>query len=264
MPIPVADKKLIVQPLMQKVDDNSSGSTNPSKIITSTVIPSTRRKFIGNSLLLFAGFQFVALKTFASIEKIVKSGRVSFKKKFLVSPPGSYSIENFTKHCTACQLCVSECPTQVLQPSIGHYGVIGMMQPHLDFDHSFCNYECTKCSEVCPNGAIDPITIARKKTIQTGKVNFLKENCIVYADETACGACSEHCPTKAVRSVPYKGSLTIPEINVNICIGCGACEFACPTKPYKAIYVEGNPFHLTARKPTEKKLKNVIPQEFPF
>ena len=73
-----------------------------------------------------------------------------------------------------------------------------------------------------------------------GQVRFIIENCIVYYDETNCGACSEHCPTQAVKMVPYKdGTLTIPHIEPKICIGCGGCEYVCPAIPYKAIYVEG-------------------------
>lgn len=76
-----------------------------------------------------------------------------------------------------------------------------------------------------------------------GKVNFIRENCIVYYDETNCGACSEHCPTQAVHMVPYKGALTIPETNQDICVGCGGCEYVCPAIPYKAIFVEGLSTH---------------------
>ncbi len=93
---------------------------------------------------------------------------------------------------------------------------------------------------------------------------FLIENCIVYNEETSCGACAEHCPTKAVHMVPYKGALTIPETDVSICVGCGACEYACPAEPFKAIYVEGNPLHQTAFKHEEKKNQNPKPQDFPF
>jgi formate hydrogenlyase subunit 6/NADH:ubiquinone oxidoreductase subunit I len=114
-----------------------------------------------------------------------------------------------------------------------------MMQPHLYFDHGFCNYDCTVCGDVCPTGALKPLTVEEKRQTQMGQVHFILENCIVYCDETSCGACSEHCPTQAVSMVPYKGALTIPQIDPSICVGCGGCESICPAIPYKAIYVEG-------------------------
>ena len=103
--------------------------------------------------------------------------------------------------------------------------------------------------------------------LQLGKSYFVKENCVVYTDGTACGACSEHCPTKAVNMIPYvdKPGLTIPEVTNDYCIGCGACEYACPTDP-KSIYVDGNPAHLEAKKPPEKEVDeaNRAIEEFPF
>jgi ferredoxin len=118
---------------------------------------------------------------------------------------------------------------------------------------------------VCPTGAILPLLASEKKLLQLGKSIFIKENCIVYTRKTACGACSEHCPSKAVQMVPYEGSLKIPEVTQEICVGCGACEYACPTKPYKAIYVDGHILHKKAKKPTEKKLEQKkTTEDFPF
>jgi len=139
-----------------------------------------------------------------------------------------------------------------------------MMLPVMDYHKSFCTFNCTRCTEVCPTYALRPLVLEAKKLTQLGKVNFIKDNCIVKTEKTACGACSESCPTKAVYMIPYEGNLLIPETNVNICIGCGHCEFACPTKPYKAIFVDGNPVHQAAEKPAEEKSDIETPVEFPF
>jgi ferredoxin len=185
-----------------------------------------------------------------------------------VTPPGSVSIWHYTANCTACHLCVSVCPTKVLQPTFMEFGLSGMFQPKMDFRAEYCNFECVKCSEVCPSGAIFPVTKEEKATLQIGTSKFIKNICIVVTKFTACGACSEHCPTKAVEMVPYLGTLTIPKVDEKICVGCGACEFACPTKPDKAIYVEANPYHRKAQKPKKKtgeNKKTMKPtDDFPF
>lgn len=187
-----------------------------------------------------------------------------------VSPPGSLSVAHFTDTCTACHLCVSACPPQILLPSFLEYGVSGLLQPRMYFQTGHCNYECTICADVCPAGAILPLAVEEKKLTQTGVAKFIKENCVVFTDNTACGACSEHCPTKAVNMVPYANPLNkllgIPEMNPDYCIGCGGCEHACPTKPYKAIFVDGNPVHKTAKKPVVKKIDQKVDfqEDFPF
>lgn len=221
-----------------------------------------RRKFFADSTVMSVGVLSLANKV---LGEEIKGGMVPVVKEYPVTPPGSRSIQHFNSFCTACHLCISSCPTHVLQPSITEYGLMGLFQPTMDYHTSFCNFECVICSEVCPTGAILTINLEEKKTIQLGKTNFIKENCIVYTDETTCGACSEHCPTKAVNMVFYKDKLTIPEITQEICVGCGACEYACPTTP-KSIYVDGNPVHQIAEKPKEEEsLKEVDPEEdFPF
>lgn len=162
-----------------------------------------------------------------------------------IMPPGALNFDKFSQKCTSCHLCVTKCPSEVIKPAFLEYGIGGMMQPMMYFDRQFCNYDCTICSEVCPTGALTHLTQEAKRHTQMGVVQLYLENCIVYTDQTSCGACSEHCPTQAVSMIPYKGSLTIPTINQEICVGCGGCEFICPAKPWKAIFVEGITEHKT-------------------
>jgi ferredoxin len=174
-----------------------------------------------------------------------KPGMIPTGTKLPVLPPGALNYDNFTSKCIACYLCVSACPKNVIVPSFFDYGLEGFMQPKLDFHKSYCNFDCVKCTEVCPTGALRKLDIPAKKTTQLGIARFMYESCIVTVDRTDCGACSEHCPTKAVSMIPYHG-LRLPEVVPDLCIGCGACEFACPTMPYKAIYVESNRVHQEA------------------
>lgn len=223
------------------------------------------------SFLISTGIYFASLTSLLAQAKkqvtISKPSTIPVLRKNAIAPPGAKSIERFTSKCTACQLCVNACPTQVLQPSFLEYGFTGMLQPRLDNIAGFCNFDCVICSSVCPTGAIVPLTLKEKKLVQIGKAKFIKENCVVHTQKTDCGACSEHCPTKAVRMIPYEKNLFLPEVREEYCIGCGACEHACPTKPYKSIYVEGNTFHKLAKKNTEleQKQKEVnVKEEFPF
>ncbi|MBN2274191.1 MAG: 4Fe-4S dicluster domain-containing protein [Bacteroidales bacterium] len=222
----------------------------------------SKREFLSKSMVFFLAM--AGLNSRQRIRKGMGGRSISIEEKRPVSPPGSLSLKHFNDYCTACHLCVTTCPSQVLQPSFLEYGFTSMLQPHMDFNTGFCEYECTKCSEVCPTGAILPLTIEDKKLTQIGKVHFVIEDCIVYTDETACGSCSEHCPTQAVRMVPYKPGLTIPEIHPSTCIGCGACEHVCPARPRKAIFVDGSPVHRVAKEPEFKELDYSDTEEFPF
>ncbi len=197
--------------------------------------------------------------------EVTKPTTIPEDKQFPISPPGSVSLEHYNDACTACQLCVSACPTRVLQPSFLEHGFTGMMQPRMDFHASFCNFDCVVCTEICPTGAIQPLTMAEKHLTQIGVVRLELDNCVVQTENTACGACAEHCPTQAVRMVPYQDGLTIPEILVEHCVGCGACEYICPTRPYRAIYIDGNEVHVKAEPPVIEELDYEEPEEdFPF
>lgn len=223
-----------------------------------------KRKFVAESLVLLLGLPGVIRAQDKAVPVPKKATAVKENRNYPVCPPGAGSIEEFNRLCTACSLCIAACPNEVLTPAIMQYGLSGMMQPVMDYHRSFCTYKCTKCMEVCPTNALKPLLPEAKKLTQIGKVNFIKDNCIVKTEKTACGACSEACPTKATYMVPYEGNLLIPEVNTEICIGCGHCENACPTVPYKAIFVDGNPVHLAAKKPEDTGSGIEKPVEFPF
>lgn len=223
-----------------------------------------KRKFFTRLL-----FGVVGLSEFLRAQvKVIpkKDSTIPVIKIIYPSPPGSVNVEHFYASCTACHLCVTACPTHVLQPSFLEHGVFNILQPYLDNSAAYCTFECIRCTEVCPTEAILPLTVDKKKKLQIGKTNFVKENCVVETEGTACGACSEHCPTKAVIMIPYKNNLKIPEVRNEYCVGCGACEYACPTKPYKAIYVEGNPIHEIAKEAPEERFEQEVDykEEFPF
>ncbi|MDR1190954.1 MAG: 4Fe-4S binding protein [Verrucomicrobiales bacterium] len=165
-------------------------------------------------------------------------------RKTPITPPGAGGARNLGQRCTACQLCVSVCPTHVLRPSAR---LATLMQPEVTYEQGYCRPECTKCSQVCPTGAIRAITPAGKSAIAIGQAVWLQDNCIVHRDGVQCDSCVINCPTGAITLVAVnpddKKSLKTPLLDGALCIGCGACENLCPARPFSAIYVEGNVVH---------------------
>lgn len=159
-----------------------------------------------------------------------------------VAPPGAQSIANLQAKCTACHLCVSKCPSHVLQPAVMEYGLQGVMQPVMRYDKGYCLYDCTLCGEVCPTGAILPLALEQKRMTQLGHAVFHRDRCVVALDGVECGNCAEHCPADAIKLQRGVDGRTYPQIEKALCIGCGACENLCPATP-KAIKVKGYAMH---------------------
>ncbi|MCX7787840.1 MAG: 4Fe-4S binding protein [Spirochaetes bacterium] len=242
---------------------------------SSTYIPS-RREFLGKAARISKGL--VAYVTLTVLGGVITyglaPGRFLLKKRasspslqpnLPSTPPGSQGIHRFTSLCISCHLCVSHCPTGVLSPSLWEYGMKGLFQPVMDYQRGFCEYECTRCGEVCPTGAILPLSVEEKKTIQIGRVKFEQDRCVVVTQGTICGACAEVCPTHAVGMIPYRNNLDLPATDNALCIGCGSCEHACPV-PQKAIFVEGLAVHGNAevRKPLHSLPREPEKKGFPF
>ena len=217
----------------------SKSSNQPAPADTS------RRNFIVSAGLLAASAaKAQEMKLDGGYATIIDKEK-PFKNRAL-TPPGSLSARNMATHCTGCQLCVAVCPTQVLRPSAD---LTTFMQPEMSYEKGYCRPECNKCSQVCPTGAINPITVEEKSSIQVGHAEWNRKNCIVLTDDVDCGNCERHCPTGAITMIlsDYRDlkSRKIPSINKHLCIGCGACENLCPSRPFSAIYVKGYPNHRT-------------------
>ena len=204
-----------------------------------------RRRFIATASVVAAGAAVAKAQdklTDGGLEPIVP--KQVLKRQTEIVPPGAMGLANLTSRCTGCQLCVSECPNNVLRPSSD---LMTLMQPRSSYERGFCRPECTRCSEVCPTGAIKKITQAEKSSIQIGHAVWDAGLCLPMADGVHCGNCSRHCPTGAITMVDVdpdeENGPQFPVVDENICIGCGACEYVCPARPISAIYVEGHQQH---------------------
>jgi ferredoxin len=226
---------------------------------TSTDIDKQKRQFLLSGLATATSLPVA----WAQKKTQIVNGRKPVRTT-AISPPGAISDKHLLHHCSSCHLCIAKCPSNVLKPALMEYGIGGMMQPMMYFEKGFCNFDCVVCSNICPNGALKPLSVEEKHLMQVGRVVFDETLCIVHTEGTNCGACSEHCPTQAVKMIPYKDGLTIPYVDADICVGCGGCEFICPTRPYRAIHVEGNKIQQQAKAFTVEETDEMEVTDFGF
>lgn len=236
--------------------NQAAKETNIDPVLqTDTNTPNSRRTFLATGATVAASLP---------VASVLAKGKRHAKRWPPITPPGSISLERFKDKCTGCQICVVRCPSQVLRPAGLEYGFDYMLKPRVAYINSYCNYECTVCSDVCPTHAIKPLTKEEKATTQVGVAMFFINRCIVKTNGTDCGACAEHCPTQAVHMVPYEGTQTIPHVNPDLCIGCGGCESICPVEPMRAILIKSNVVHKFVEKPEVEEIKEVEVEDFGF
>lgn len=206
----------------------------------------SRRRFL--AALFKAGASIPstwAKETVSKLPGVPDDARV----RTVATPPGSVSRQNLNEKCTGCQLCIEKCPTKVLRPSVSQYGTEGIMQPVMDFSHGYCDFECTVCSEVCPTGAITPLSVDDKQSVLIGIAVVSKSIC-----KEECSICADICPASAIKmKEDYLNKITdqdgnvrfrkYPQIEEALCVGCGLCQFKCPATPVSAIHVEGYSVH---------------------
>lgn len=227
-------------------EKNMEKSIVQKDAVKPTQVDQARRTFLATSAMAAtAAIVKAQEKTVDGGLAVIEDKKIPLRATPLL-PPGARSRRDFAHRCTACQLCVSVCPNGVLRPSSS---LTTLMQPEMSYERGFCRPECTKCSDVCPAGAIRSLSVADKSATQIGHAVWVKDNCVVLTDGVSCGNCARHCPAGAIQMVATDSenpeSPKIPVVNVERCIGCGACEYRCPARPFSAIYVEGHEMHKT-------------------
>jgi len=165
----------------------------------------------------------------------------------LIRPPGVNGEDEFLSRCVRCSQCMKVCPTSGLQPVIFESGLEALWTPRLVPRLGHCDYGCNACGQVCPSGAIPPLTLAEKQQQVLGLAAIDQDRCWPWAYGIPCIVCEEMCPLpeKAIRLeeatvTDAQGQETIvqrPSVLEALCIGCGICEQNCPVEGEAAIRV---------------------------
>lgn len=138
--------------------------------------------------------------------------KVAEKIKDIILPPGAGNKEEFINKCLNCNLCVNNCPNKIIKKADSSYNAV-----HLDYSEGFCKFDCHKCSQVCPSGAIKKISLEEKQKTRIGMAMINEDKC------SKCGLCAFACPVHAI--IIEEGK--VPVLNAVKCIGCGACKNVC-------------------------------------
>jgi MauM/NapG family ferredoxin protein len=195
----------------------------------------SRRRLIFTSVLAVVAAPFF---------KITPAAKRAAAK--LIRPPGALPEPRFLQKCVKCGECMKACPTNALQPALNEAGPEGIWTPLLKPRVGYCEYYCSLCTQVCPTGAIEELTIEEKIKVKIGSAWVNKSRCIPYVLGSPCIVCEEHCPTspKAIKLVRTEVQLIdgtvqtplAPVIDLDLCIGCGICENKCPVVDDPAIF----------------------------
>lgn len=216
-------------PLFSSSFSSSSGAAEPVFPRTRTreaeekvPVDRSRRAFLIDCACLLGGLAAGALLVKGGLAKLE-----TFARRFRILPPGALNAERFASKCTSCQLCTVNCPSGIIVSAPGGAGPVS-----LDLSRGFCQYDCRRCSELCPTGALLPLSLAQKQKTRIALARLNPRTCIVFQEGVQCGRCAAVCPTKAV-TLRRTGA---PRLTENLCIGCGACQSVCPA-PGKAMTV---------------------------
>ncbi|MDO5307874.1 MAG: 4Fe-4S dicluster domain-containing protein [Planctomycetia bacterium] len=164
-------------------------------------------------------------------------------------PPSKRPVEDFLARCAHCGLCVRTCPTQILDlvnlskskpdsdANASPSNALTLLEdaslngaPYLSYDRGlgYCEKDCSACGEVCPTGALMPMTPIEKAQRPIALAVFDLEKCKIYYQQE-CHICRHECPYDAIDFIWSDEEYAyLPTINSDQCAGCGRCVVACP------------------------------------
>jgi NAD-dependent dihydropyrimidine dehydrogenase PreA subunit len=170
-----------------------------------------------------------------------------------VRPPGSVPEPQFLDLCIRCGECFRACPNDVLQPLAFQQGLEGLWTPFVKADWAGCEVSCNNCGQVCPTGAILPLTIDVKKKTRIGLAVVNTTTCLPHAQKEACQFCVDECTAAGYNAIEFIRAGTkadengqpiedtgflAPVVRQDLCVGCGLCQsrcFAVNVKDKKAL-----------------------------
>lgn len=175
----------------------------------------------------------------AAAASIAARHAVGAKGRDAIRPPGA-DLERFNALCARCGNCMKACPYQLIQPDLGDSGIEGLFTPALQLrsrnadQEQYCFQDCVACTQVCPTGALRPLTVEQKHATPIGIAVIDRKKCLAWENHEYCVVCDEYCPYKAVKVEEHDG-VSCPVIDEEKCRGCGACESNCPADPIAIV-----------------------------
>jgi len=166
-----------------------------------------------------------------------------------IRPPGSLAEDQFLDLCIRCGQCLKVCPGPVLQAAGLEHGLEALWTPVAIFPHAGCHQDCNFCTQVCPTGAIRPLTVVEKRHFRMGLAVVDLKACLPHRGELDCRFCYEECTAAGYRAIEMRpvrlatgpvpegtfspeeieqmGQIQAPFVNADACVGCGLCEYRC-------------------------------------
>ncbi|MHC4198792.1 MAG: 4Fe-4S binding protein, partial [Planctomycetota bacterium] len=173
------------------------------------------------------------------------------KRRALIRPPGSVPEEKFLDLCVRCGECMKVCPGPVLHPAGIRHGVESLWTPHAVPTWAGCHQDCNFCSQVCPTGAIRPLTLEEKRNTVIGRARINEKTCLAYTGVEECRVCVDACISAGYLAIVRQvikieideselpegvfsdmeieamSHIKAPVVNARRCVGCGQCENRC-------------------------------------
>lgn len=154
------------------------------------------------------------------------------RTKTPLRPPGARDETTFKAMCIRCGNCIRACPAKIIKRDMSGQAT-SALSPVIRFPRElhtkgYCSQTCHACTQSCPTGAIERLTLKEKNLRPIGLAVVRHKDCRIWQGEN-CGYCTDWCPQMAIEidhcQEEYASSIVIDS---RLCNGCGLCLTECP------------------------------------